>query len=77
MATRVELSTRILVGGVQRYNFMANEIVPARDTLGDFVLYGGARFLESIGGPDVRSILTTFLLDLKPDSPACGVNMVT
>jgi len=75
MAARVELCTTILVGGLERDDFVANEVISARDTLRDCVLDGSAWFLESIRGPDIRGTLTTFFLDLKPDSSARSVSM--
>lgn len=53
MATRVELGTRVLVCGVQRNNFVANEVVARGNALGDSVGDGTTRDLESVGAPDI------------------------
>lgn len=53
MATRVELGTRVLVCGMQRNNFVANEVVARGNALGDSVGDGTTRDLESVGAPDI------------------------
>ena len=67
MTTRIELSTRVLVCGVQREELVADEVVAAADALGDGVLDGSTRLSEGGGSPHFRGAFTTLLLNLKPN----------
>ena len=69
MAARVELSTRVLVRGVQRDELVADKVVARGEALGDGVLDRTAGDLEIIRSPDVRGASAALLLDLEPDSP--------
>jgi hypothetical protein len=73
VAPWVELRAWVRVGGVQRDDLVAHEIVATRDALGDRVGHDAAGFHQRCGAPGVGCAGAAGLLDLEPYG--AGVNV--
>ena len=69
------MRTRVLVGSVQRNDFVTHEVVAWGDALGDGVCDRAAGDLEGVGAPDVRGALAAVFLDFEPDCTGEGVSI--
>ena len=67
VATRVELSTGVGVGGVQRDDLVADEVVAGGNALGDGVGDDTTGLHEGSSTPGVGRAGAASLLDLEPD----------
>ena len=67
VAAGVELSTRVRVGGVQRDDLVADEVVAGGNALGDGVGDDTAGLHEGCGAPGVGCAGAAGLLDLEAD----------
>lgn len=75
MASGIELSTRVRIGGMQREDLVADEVVATCNALGNSVLDSSTGGLDSSRSPNIGGTLATLLLDLEPDSPTCCVSV--
>ena len=72
MAPRVELGARVRVGGVQRDDLVAHEIIATGDALGDRVGHDATGFHQRCGAPGVGCAGAAGLLDFEPDGAGGG-----
>lgn len=72
MAAGVELGTGVRVGGVQRDDLVAHEVVTRGDALGHRVGGDATGLHEGSGAPGVGGAGAAGLLDLEPDGTAKG-----
>jgi hypothetical protein len=75
MATGVELSTGVLVRGMQRKDLVTDEVVAGGNALGDGVLDTTASLLDGVGTPHVGGTGATLFLNLEPDSTGLAVSI--